>query len=137
MIQIYLLSVLTNLLAGAVLSIDGEEDRLRIASLLNREVLTAPVFRLVLGLTTFLVGFFKFLSVTHGDVPVVGDLIPALSGVILGMILLVLYYRERADVSSPALDTIDRVFVANRVMFGTAGVLIAILHFLFPTVLFL
>lgn len=137
MIQIYLLSVLTNLLAGAVLSIDGDEDGRRIASLLNREVLTAPVFRLVLGFTTFLIGFFKFLSVTHGDVPVVGDLIPAFSGVILGMILLVLYYRERADVSSPALDTVDRLFVSNRVMFGTGGVLIAVLHFLFPTVLFL
>lgn len=137
MIQIYLLSVLTNLIAGAVLSVDGEEDRLRISSILNVELITSSGFRLVLGLTTFLVGFFKFLSVTPGDVPVVGDLIPALSGVIQGLILLVLYYRERSEVSSPALDTLDRVFVSNRVMFGTAGVLIAALHFLFPTVLFL
>ncbi len=137
MIQIYLLSVFTNLIAGAVLSVDGEEDRLRISSILNVELITSSGFRLVLGLTTFLVGFFKFLSVTPGDVPVVGDLIPALSGVIQGMILLVLYYRERSEVSSPALDTLDRVFVSNRVMFGTAGVLIAALHFLFPTVLFL
>ena len=137
MIQIYLLSVLTNLIAGAVLSADGEEDRLRISSILNVVVIRSSGFRLVLGVTTFLVGFFKFLSVIYGDVPVVGDLIPALSGVIQGMILLVLYYRTRSDVSSPALDTIDRVFVSNRVMFGTAGVLIAILHFLFPTVLFL
>ena len=137
MIQIYLLSVLTNLVAGAVLSVDGGEDRLRIASIFRVELIGSSNFRLGLGLTTFLVGFFKFLSVTYGDVPVVGDLIPALSGVIQGMILLVLYYRERSDISSPALDTLDRVFVSNRVMFGTAGVLIAVLHFLFPTVLFL
>ncbi|TVQ96153.1 MAG: hypothetical protein EA403_16620 [Spirochaetaceae bacterium] len=137
MIQIYLLSVLTNIVAGAVLSVDDGEDRLRISSILSAQLLSSGTFRLVLGITTFLVGFFKFLSVTHGDVPVVGDLIPALSGVIQGLILLVLHYRQRSDVSSPALDTLDRVFVSNRVMFGTAGMLIGALHFLFPTVLFL
>jgi hypothetical protein len=137
MIQIYLLSVVTNILAGVALSIDGVEDRLRISSVFNADLFSSSGFRLGLGIATFLAGFFKILSVTSGDVPVVGDLIPALSGVIQGMILAVLYYQSRSEVSSPALDAINKVFVSNRSMFGTAGILIGFLHFLFPTVLFL
>ncbi len=137
MIQIYLLSVVTNILAGVALSIDAMDEKLHLSNLFNRQLLESEGFRLGLGIATFLVGFFKFLSVTNGDVPVVGDLIPALSGVIQGMILLVLYYRSQSYVSSPPLDSIDKIFVSNRSMFGTAGILIGFLHFLFPSVLFL
>lgn len=137
MIQIYLLSVVTNIVAGVALSLDGNDDTLHLSNLFNREFFASEGFRLGLGIATFLVGFFKFLSVTSGDVPVVGDLIPALSGVIQGLILLVLYYRARSDVTSPLLDSIDKIFVSNRNMFGTAGILIGFLHFLFPSVLFL
>ncbi len=137
MIQIYLLSVVTNVLAGVALSFDSMDEKLHLSAVFNRDLFVSVGFRLGLGIATFLVGFFKFLSVTHGDVPVVGDLIPALSGVIQGFILLVLYYQSRSDVSSPALESIDKIFVQNRTMFGTAGILIAALHFLFPSVLFL
>ncbi|TVQ39913.1 MAG: hypothetical protein EA384_04910 [Spirochaetaceae bacterium] len=137
MIQIYLLSVLTNIVAGITLSFDGLDEKVHLSSIFNRDLFESVGFRLGLGIATFLVGFFKFLSVTNGDVPVVGDLIPALSGVIQGLILLVLYYRARSDVSSPMLDSIDKIFVQNRSMFGTAGILIGALHFLFPSVLFL
>ncbi|TVR30751.1 MAG: hypothetical protein EA404_11435 [Spirochaetaceae bacterium] len=137
MIQIYLLSVVTNALAGIALSFDSMDEKLHLSAVFNRDLFVSVGFRLGLGVVTFLVGFFKFLSVTNGDVPVVGDLIPALSGVIQGFILLVLYYQSRSDVSSPALESIDKIFVQNRTMFGTAGILIAALHFLFPSVLFL
>lgn len=137
MIQIYLLSVVTNMLAGIALSFDGMDERLHLSSVFNRDLFEAVGFRLGLGIATFTVGFFKFLSVTPGDVPVVGDLIPALCGVIQGMILLVLYYRARSDVTSPVIDSLDKIFVQNRGMFGTAGILIAVLHFIFPSVLFL
>lgn len=137
MIQIYLLSVLTNILAGVTLSLDATDEKLRLSNLFNRRLFESEGFLLGLGIATFLVGFFKFLSVTNGDVPVVGDLIPAFSGVIQGLILLVLYYRSRSDVTSPLLDSFDKIFVSNRSMFGTAGILIGFLHFLFPSVLFL
>jgi len=137
MYQIYLLSVLTNVLAGVALSVGGMDEKLHLSSVFNRELMQNDGFRLGLGIVTFVVGFFKLLSVSEGDVPVVGDILPAISGLVLGMILLLQYYRGRSNVSSPFVDTIDNIFGKNSAVFGTVGILIGILHFLLHRVLFL
>ncbi|MFP4431098.1 MAG: hypothetical protein ACOCW6_08175 [Spirochaetota bacterium] len=137
MYQIYLLSVVTNILAGTVASFDGLDEKLHISAVFNRELLDRAGFRLGLGLVTVVVGFLKFLTVSEGDVPVVGDLLPALAGVSLGMILLLQYYKGRSDVSSPAVDKVDNILGKNANVFGMAGVAVAVVHFLFHPVLFL
>ncbi|MFP4373516.1 MAG: hypothetical protein ACLFPO_04240 [Spirochaetaceae bacterium] len=137
MYQIYLLSVLTNVLAGVALSVGGMDEKLHLSSVFNKELMQTDGFRLGLGIVTFVVGFFKLLSVSEGDVPVVGDILPAISGLVLGMILLLQYYRSRSAVSSPFVDTLDNVFGKNSAVFGTVGILIGILHFLLHRVLFL
>jgi hypothetical protein len=137
MYQIYLLSVLTNVLAGVALSVGGMDEKLHLSSVFNRELMQNEGFRLGLGIVTFVVGFFKLLSVSEGDVPVVGDILPAISGLVLGMILLLQYYRGRSNVSSPFVDTIDNIFGKNSAAFGTVGILIGVLHFLLHKVLFL
>ncbi|MFP3959204.1 MAG: hypothetical protein ACLFM6_05065 [Spirochaetaceae bacterium] len=137
MYQIYLLSVLTNVLAGVALSVGGMDEKLHLSSVFNKELMQNDGFRLGLGIVTFVVGFFKLLSVTEGNVPVVGDILPALSGLLLGLILLLQYYRGKSTVSSPFVDTMDSIFGKNSAVFGTIGILIAILHFLLHPVLFL
>jgi hypothetical protein len=137
MYQIYLLSVLTNVLAGVALSVGGMDEKLHLSSVFNRELMQNDGFRLGLGIVTFVVGFFKLLSVSEGDVPVVGDILPAISGLVLGMILLLQYYRGRSNVSSPFVDSLDKIFGQNSAVFGTVGILIGILHFLLHRVLFL
>ena len=137
MYQIYLLSVLTNVLAGVALSVGGMDEKLHLSSVFNKELMQNDGFRLGLGIVTFVVGFFKLLSVSEGDVPVVGDILPAISGLVLGMILLLQYYRGRSTVSSPFVDTLDNIFGKNSAVFGTVGILIGILHFLLHRVLFL
>ena len=137
MYQIYLLSVLTNVLAGVALSVGGMDEKLHLSSVFNRELMQNDGFRLGLGIVTFVVGFFKLLSVSEGDVPVVGDILPAISGLVLGLILLLQYYRSRSNVSSPFVDTIDNIFGKNSAIFGTVGILIGVLHFLLHRVLFL
>jgi hypothetical protein len=137
MYQIYLLSVLTNVLAGVALSVGGMDEKLHLSSVFNRELMQNDGFRLGLGIVTFVVGFFKLLSVSEGDVPVVGDIVPAISGLVLGMILLLQYYRGRSNVSSPFVDNLDKIFGQNSAVFGTVGILIGILHFLLHRVLFL
>jgi hypothetical protein len=67
----------------------------------------------------------------------VGDIVPAISGLVLGMILLLQYYRGRSNVSSPFVDNLDKIFGQNSAVFGTVGILIGILHFLLHRVLFL
>jgi hypothetical protein len=137
MYQIYLLSVLTNVLAGVALSVGGMDEKLHLSSVFNRELMQNDGFRLGLGIVTFVVGFFKLLSVSEGDVPVVGDILPAISGLVLGLILLLQYYRGRSNVSSPFVDTIDNIFGKNSAVFGTVGILIGVLHFLLHRILFL
>jgi hypothetical protein len=137
MYQIYLLSVLTNVLAGVALSVGGMDEKLHLSSVFNRELMQNDGFRLGLGIVTFIVGFFKLLSVSEGDVPVVGDILPAISGLVLGMILLLQYYRSRSSVSSPFVETVDNIFGKNSAAFGTVGILIGVLHFLLHRVLFL
>lgn len=137
MYQIYLLSVISNLLAGIALSFQGMDEKLHLSSVFNRELMENTGFRLGLGVVTFIVGFLKFLAVSPDDVPVVGDLLPALAGLVMGLILLLQYYRSRSTVSSPAVDRVEAIFGKNSGAFGTAGILIAVLHFLLPRILFL
>ena len=137
MYQIYLLSVVTILLAGVALADERLQTSLRLSSFFNGEAFGQPTFRLVLGVVTLLVGFFQFLTVAPGDIPVVGDLIPAITGILLGGILVIGYYREKSTVESPAIEKLDALFVKNGSNFGVIGIAIAILHFLFHRVLFL
>lgn len=137
MYQFYALSVFCNLLAGIALAYEDLAERFSLGSFFNGEVFSRSGFRLVFGIVTAIVGVFKFLSVTDDDVRVVGDLIPAVTGIVLGFTLLLMYYRDKATVSSERIDAFEKVFVRNRSVFGVAGVIVAVLHFLFHSVLLL
>lgn len=137
MYQIYLLSIVTILLSGITLAYDRLRQSLGIGALFNEEMFCRPTFRLILGVVTLLVGFFQFLTVAPGDVPVVGDLVPAVTGLVLGGILALDYYRAKSTVETPVVETLDRVLVKNGSNFGIIGIVVAFLHFLFHRVLFL
>ncbi len=137
MYQIYLLSIVTILLSGITLAYDRLRQSLGIGSLFNEEMFCRPTFRLILGVVTLLVGFFQFLTVAPGDIPVVGDLVPAVMGLVLGGILALDYYRAKSTVETPLVETLDRLLVKNGSNFGIIGIVVAFLHFLFHRVLFL
>ena len=137
MVQFYLLSVVMNALGGYIL-IKGDDDgvlELKNVSFKNE------VFRLVVGILSAIVGLLKILSVIEGDVPVIGDLIPALTGFLSGFILIFTYYRSHSslDVTEQTEKTekVDRLLVANKKIIGFTALIAAALHFLFPTVLLL
>jgi hypothetical protein len=68
---------------------------------------------------------------------VVGDALPALAGLAMGLILILQYYRAKTTVTSPAVDTLDNLLVGNASTIGIVGGFIGVLHFLFHGVLFL
>ena len=136
MLQFYFLSVVTNVLGGFALASDTIGERFTGLSSLG-ELFEKNSTRMILGIITIILGIFKLLSVTKGDIPVVGDLIPALSGIAIGITLTVESYKQRSDVTNPAVERIDNVFVRNKLLIGIIGIVVGILHFLFPTVLFL
>ena len=135
MLQFYFLSIVLNSLAGYIL-ISGDEDGC--LELKSGFSIKDETFRLVVGILSAITGLLKLLSATNGDLPVIGDLIPALMGFLTGFILIFEYYRSRSsleDLGQP--EKIDRILVNNKKIIGIAALIAAALHFLFPTVLLL
>ncbi|MDR2142796.1 MAG: hypothetical protein LBP29_00305 [Treponema sp.] len=95
------------------------------------------VFRLVLGAASIFTGLFKVLSPVEGNVPVVGDLVPALANFLGGFILVFDYYRNRATVRSEAVEKLGDIVEKNRKIAGFVSIGAAVLHFVFYSVLFL
>jgi hypothetical protein len=79
----------------------------------------------------------KILSSVPGDIPVLGDLLPALAGFITGFILLFEYYRGRTSVESEKARRLEGLLAKHKKWLGFFSIAVAGLHFLFPTVLFL
>ncbi len=135
MLQFYFLSVMCNFIAGFLL-FKGEEcpvsDDLTFKFSIHNEF-----FRFGLGIITCLTALLKILSVIQGDVIIVGDLLPALTGLLAGFILVFQYYRSRSDLESERSDKMESFFEKNRKWMGIAAMTAAVLHFLFPTVMFL
>lgn len=94
-------------------------------------------FRLIAAILSGLVGIMKLLSPIQNDVPVIGDLIPALAGLGACFALLVEYYSQKTNLSFKMPAVLETVFVGGRKYLGVFCILAGILHFIFPRVLFL
>jgi hypothetical protein len=139
MIQLYLLSIILNGLIGFLLVLG---DTLEGASPEKgfKMFLSSWGFRLVLGILAAITGVLKFLSPINNTTPILGDMLPALAGLAAGFTLIFGFYRENSAKSGAADGKLDRVgdtFLQNRKVVGISLLVIAVLHFLFPTALFL
>lgn len=137
MYQVYLLSVITLILASVALGYDPLDERIHVSSFFNGAIFKSPGFAFGLGVVTFLVGLFQFLSVHPDDTIILGNLVPATAGVVLGGTLMLAYYKEKSTVESGFVDRLDAIFLQNAAGLSYLGLLIAVLHFLFHRVLFL
>lgn len=137
MLQFYFLSILLNAVTGLVLLFANQDQRDENGSGAVPNVAYDETFRLVLGILTGIVGFFKLLTVVRGDVPVLGDLFPAVAGMAAGFILLYEFYRTRSHIQEESLPPVVMQFIASKRYVGIIAVVSAAAHFLFPTVLFL
>ena len=135
MLQFYFLSIVLNALGGYLLFFGDSNE---VPEFKGRFSLKDETFRFVVGILAVLVGFLKLLSAIEGDVPIIGDLVPALAGFLSGFILIFEYYRNRATVeSSENTQKIDRILVSNKKIIGVIALAAAALHFVFPRVLLL
>ena len=139
MIQFYLLSVLLNVLCGYALAAKKSES----ASPIVRGVETAISdvgLRLTAAVLSIAVGVLKLLFALRGDIPVVGDFLPATTGIVVGATLLL-------DISDEThlpigkkgrLGTkLEKRLLSYKQAIGYAGIMAGLIHFLFPMVLFL
>ena len=137
MIQFYFLSIFCNIVAGYVLisnkskkEQDADNNAIGAALSTNKDTL-----HLILGILSIITGLFKLLSAVQGDVPVIGDLIPALFGFAAGFTLVFEYYRTIATVDADKYDALELFLAHNKRRIGFLAIGSGILHFLFPQAL--
>ncbi len=137
MLQFYFLAILLNAVTGLVLLFANQNQREEDGSSMIPDLAYDETFRLVLGILTGIVGFFKLLTVVRGDVPVLGDLFVAVAGMAAGFMLLYEFYRTRSTVQEETLHPVVMRFISSKRYVGIIAIVSAAAHFLFPTVLFL
>lgn len=153
MLQFYFLSILLNLVTGLLLFCEkdqGQDDFLGDEFAFSDDTtggssFTNPIlgfiesknFKLVLGVLSVLVGLLKLLSVVQNTTPVLGDLFPALAGLLGGFCVLLQFYMETNSIDYAPNGLLQTIFVENRRIIGICCLVVATLHFVFPKVLFL
>jgi len=136
MLQFYLLSVVLNAIAGYILFFGSPGGVLEWRCGVS---VKDESFRYVVGILSVFTGLFKLLSSIAGDLPLIGDIVPAALGFLCGFILIFEYYGSRSAAEDlehePDARKIDGFLVTNKKLIGAAAMIAAVLHFLFPTVL--
>jgi uncharacterized membrane-anchored protein len=137
MIQFYFLSIFCNAAAGYILfSSNSKENQNAMDNTIGAMLsMNKDTLCLILGILSIITGFFKLLSAVQGDIPVIGDLFPALLGVAVGFILVFEYYRKRATIKSNTYGILAVFIDHNKKWIGFLAIMSAILHFLFPQAL--
>jgi hypothetical protein len=136
MIQFYFLSIFFNAVAGYILITEDEREEKSISDQFQFS-LDNDTLRMILGILSMVTGLLKLLSSVQGDVPVIGDFIPAIAGFAAGFILIFEFYRKRSLVDTDKYEKIDGFLLKNKKWIGFVVLAAAILHFLFPQVLLL
>jgi len=148
MIQFYFLSISLNIIGGLALCADAPlKGGPAFAGL--RTFLRDRTVRLVIAILACVTGGLKFVTAMRGDIPVVGDFLPAVAGIAVGgTMLLELYSSETWASSEPGeaertappprkVSGFESFLLSNKESIGIAGILAGLLHFLFPMVIFL
>ena len=143
MVQLYFLSILFNGLIGFLLVFTEARDTESIESSMKFSF-SSGGFRLTLGILAALTGIIKLfapLNTMVNQIPILGDLLPALAGIVAGFITIFSFYRENSSKidndQDGQLDRIGDIFLHYKKAAGFALLAVAALHFLFPTALFL
>ena len=132
MLPFYYLSVTTNLMMGGILILSAKDkDEFNI----KYPLLNDPTFLLVLLIFSGISAVFKLLSPIAGNTPVVGDIIPALSG-ILGCIVFFDRWLKVSENHLTLSPFFTRILTFEQPI-GFFCLFAGVAHLLFSQVLFL
>jgi len=137
MSQLYLLSIVSTVLTGFVLS--GDYLGARVPALATfRAWLENRGAAIVLGLATAAIGFLKLIVRAPGDtVPVAGDLLPAIAGLAVGAALFFEALLRKPTSPERPVEKYAKAVLTYRIPLGILAVAVALLHFLFPSAVIL
>lgn len=133
MVQVYFLLIVVNILGGLALASAFLGEKLGTEKL---AFLQLPAFRKILGVISAIAGLIGLLSVLPGDLPIIGNLLPALSAILVGVGL----FLETQEVpeSAPEWSVKLQAFLeTNGSLVGMAAIALGLLHFIFPAAVLL
>ncbi len=136
MYQFYFLSIFVNLIGGILLSGDVLNKQFSKLEMLQ-ELFKAPSYIIGFSIFSAITGIFKIISVFAGDVPVIGDLIPALLNIVIAVYLFISWQKNKKEELKPALEKTDVIIGKYENIIGITAIIVALLHFFFPDVLFI
>ncbi len=133
MVQVYFFLTLVNILGGVTLASAYFEEKF---ALQGMKVFQIPLYRKVLGIVALIIGFLGLLSVLPGDIPIIGNLLPALAALMTGAGL---FMESLADTeTSPEWSQQFKAFLTNNAtLIGFGAIALGFLHFLFPSTILL
>lgn len=137
MLQFYFLSILLNCLAGLTLIFNSYSEKAQDSLKNVPEFFTNNTFKLIIGILCCFTALIKLLSSFPGAVPIIGDLLPSVAGLLGGLSLLIDYYKHTSRSDSSMNPKFELLFIQNKKYIGIICILSAILHFLFPRVIIL
>ena len=134
MMQFYFLSVLINCIVGlALIFSDTTDERYQFFEFVKNQK-----FKLISGIASILISLVTLFGTYKGSWIILGDLIPSLSGLTAGFILLFSFYLDRRTIEPSEKESkIEKFFILNRKYFGVTCLVAALLHFFFPKVVIL
>jgi hypothetical protein len=131
-------SVFSSLLgAGLILSSDYLVEKMDWLSGL-KDLAQQRNLRIGVGIAAGVVGILKLIVRAPGEtVPVAGDLLPALAGIALGGLLLADTFRVSRDDEPAAVDKVTNAVMPYRTPIGLGGIVVALVHFILPSLIIL
>ncbi|MCX7786543.1 MAG: hypothetical protein N2442_02455 [Spirochaetes bacterium] len=134
--QIYILSILICLLTGGVFAADMLEQKAQVLAFLKR--LQEKGSQTLLGIVVFIFGIIKLFILSPTETTLVlGDLLPALVGILGGGILTIeALYRDR-DIIPPFMSKVMKVRKQYASGLGILFIFIGLLHLILPGVILL
>ena len=137
MAQFYLLSVVANLAASLALAGDYVGQKMPILKCFI-ELATRRSARITIGISALAVGILKLFILSPGEeIPVVGDLLPAVTGIAIGALLIAQIVPDKVERAGERIQKLSKTALTYRVPVAIAGIVVSFLHFLFPGLLVL
>jgi hypothetical protein len=137
MLQFYFLSILLNSLTGLTLIFNSYTEKSQDSLKNVPDFFTNNTFKLVIGILCCFTALIKLLTSFPGSILIMGDLLPAVVGVLGGIAVLFDYYMNNSPSETKLNPKLETIFVTNKKYIGVLCVLSALLHFLFPRVIIL
>ena len=127
MFQIYFLSVLLNILVGLFLIYENKIEN-------SNLIIQKPLLIMILGFASIIVGIIKLFVVAQPDIAIIGDLLPAVFGIVGGFCILLNYFLLYGKNEIILKPVVQKIFVDWKKSIGVLTLVVGILHFIIPQV---